>query len=146
MQVGIPEERIAVIENGQVVEFENEAMHIGERIPGGYVFVDGSGVGDVGPAVVREREVLAQDGFVLVNLTLDRNTCHLVEEPEIITRGFVYAREAEELLESTRQIVRQAVNCASNGRMQSDLEQTLKSFLYSKTKRRPMVFVSMSKL
>jgi len=144
-QVGIPEERIAVVENGQVVEFENGQMHTGERIPGGYVFVDGAGVGEIGPDVMREREILARDGFVLVNLTMDRNTCRLLEEPEIITRGFIHATDAEDLLDATRKMVVQTVDCTSNGRLQTDLEQTLKSFLYSKTKRRPMVFVTLSK-
>jgi ribonuclease J len=144
-QVGIPEERIAIIENGQVVEFEGGEMHTGERIPGGYVFVDGAGVGEIGPDVMREREILARDGFVLINLTMDRNSCRLLEEPEIITRGFIHAAEAEGLVEATRKMVVQTVDCTSNGHLQSDLEQTLKSFLYSKTKRRPMVFVTLSK-
>ena len=144
-QVGIPEERIAIVENGQVVEFEDGEMHTGERIPGGYVFVDGAGVGEIGPDIMREREILARDGFVLVNLTMDRNTCRLLEEPEIITRGFIHASDAEDLLDATRKMVVQTVDCTSNGRLQSDLEQTLKSFLYSKTKRRPMVFVTLSK-
>ena len=144
-EVGVPEERITVIENGQVVEFIDGEMQIGERIPGGYVFVDGAGVGEIGPSVVRERETLARDGFVLVNLTLDSDSSRLVEEPEIITRGFVYAREAEELLEATRQLVVDTVNSASNGKLHSDLKQTLKSFFYSQTKRRPMIFVTMSR-
>ncbi len=143
-QVGLPEERIAIVENGQIVEFQNGEMNKGERVPGGYVFVDGAGVGEIGPDIMREREILARDGFVLVNLVLDRNNYRLLEEPEIITRGFVYAPEAEELLEAARQVVVKTVNIASNGRMQSDLVQTLKSFFYSKTKRRPMVFVTMS--
>jgi ribonuclease J len=143
-EVGIPRERIAVIENGQALIFENGEMHLGDRVPGGYVFVDGAGVGEIGPSVVREREILSRDGFVLVNLTLDRNTCRLVEEPEIITRGFVYAREAEDLLNAARQLVIETVDCSSNGKIRNDLEQTLKSFLYSKTKRRPMVFITMS--
>jgi ribonuclease J len=120
-------------------------MHTGERIPGGYVFVDGAGVGQIGPDVMREREILARDGFVLINLTMDRNNCRLLEEPEIITRGFVHASEVEGLLDATRKMVVQTVDCTSNGRLQSDLEQTIKSFLYSKTKRRPMVFVTLSK-
>ena len=143
-EVGMPAENIAVIENGHVVEFEDGKMRIGERIPGGYVFVDGAGVGDIGPSVMREREILARDGFVLVNLNLDRYTCRLVDDPEFITRGFVYSREADELFDAARKLVVQTVDCTSNGRMQADLEQTLKSFFYSKTKRRPMVFVSMS--
>jgi ribonuclease J len=146
-QLGFPEDRVAIIENGTVVELDAEgAMHIGDRIPGGYVFVDGVSVGEVGPAVMREREILAQDGFVLVNLTLDRSSCRLREEPEIITRGFVYEPEADELLEGTRRIVTESVDCVSNGHLREDLEQTVKSYLYSKTKRRPMVFVTISQV
>ena len=144
-EVGVPAENIAVIENGQVVELQDGKMRVGERIPGGYVFVDGSGVGEIGPTVMREREVLARDGFVLVNLILDQETCHLVEEPEIITRGFVHTPESDELFEATRKLVTQSVNCTSNGRIRQDLEETLRSFFYTKTKRRPMVFVTVSK-
>ena len=144
MQLGIPEENTAVIENGNILEFHQETMKVVDRIPGGYVFVDGSGVGEVGPAVMREREILANDGFVVVNLTLDRTSCRLRDEPEIITRGFVYEPEAEDLLADTRRIVTETVNCTSNGRMRSDLEQSVKAYLYTKTKRRPMVFVTIS--
>ncbi len=156
-QLGYSEDRVAVIENGMVVEIkcgkngkkgsksDEPRMKLGERIPGGYVFVDGAGVGEVGPSVMREREVLSQDGFMLVNLTLDKKSCRLLCEPEIITRGFVYEPEAEELLEGARKIVTQSVNCVSNGRLQEDLEQTVKSYLYTKTKRRPMVFVTVMK-
>jgi ribonuclease J len=142
--VGIPNENVAVIENGQVVEFHDGRMHIGERLPGGYVFVDGAGVGDIGPSVVREREALARDGFVLVNLTLDSDTNMLREEPEIITRGFIYARNGDDLLEATRSLVKQTA-ATGNGNLQEDLEQTIKSFLYNRTKRRPMVFVTLSR-
>ncbi len=144
-EVGVPAENIAVIENGQVVELQDGQMRVGERIPGGYVFVDGSGVGEIGPSVMREREILARDGFVLVNLILDEKTCHLVEEPEIITRGFVHTAESDDLFEAARKLVTQAVNCTSNGRMRQELEETLRSFFYTKTKRRPMVFVTVSR-
>ena len=141
-EVGIPRKNIEVIENGQVVEFQDGKMKLAERIPGGYVFVDGAGVGDIGPSVVREREALARDGFVLVHLVMDRNTCVLSEPPEIITRGFIYQRDEGDLLAETRKLVEDGVRCG-NGNLQKDLEQSLKSFLYSKTKRRPMVFVTM---
>jgi ribonuclease J len=143
-EVGIPAESIAVVENGQTIEFENGKMRLGERIPGGYVFVDGAGVGEIGPSVMREREILSRDGFVLVNLNLDRNTCRLVEKPEFITRGFVHAPEADDLFEAAQKLVMQSVDCSMNGKLQGELEQTLKSFFYSRTKRRPMVFVTMS--
>ncbi|HEX7973607.1 MAG TPA: ribonuclease J, partial [Anaerolineales bacterium] len=145
-QVGIPSDNIAVIENGQVIEFEDGKMQMGERVPGGYVFVDGAGVGDIGPSVVREREALARDGFVLVNLTLDRNTGNLCDEPEIITRGFIYAKNGEDLLTATRRLVSETVHTSNgNGNLQNDLEQTVKSFLFNKTKRRPMVFITLSR-
>jgi ribonuclease J len=133
-----------VIENGMVVEFKDGQMTQGERIPGGYVFVDGSSVGEVGPSLMREREILANDGFVLVNISLDRKSSHLRGVPEIITRGFVHEPDAAELLENTRRIVAESVNSTSNGHMKDDLEQSVKSFLYTKTRRRPMVFVSIS--
>ncbi len=142
IQLGLPVDHVPIVENGNVIEFEDGVMRMGDRIPGGYVFVDGAGVGEVGPAVMREREILAQDGFVLVSLTLDRNSCRLSEEPEIITRGFVYEPEAEPLLNDVRQVVTDAIDSVSNGRLQADLEQTVKAFLYSRTKRRPMVFVT----
>lgn len=142
-EVGIPEERIAVVENGNVIEFENGKMQMGERLPGGYVFVDGAGVGEIGPSVVREREVLARDGFVMISLVLDRTTNRLREKPEIITRGFVYSRESDELLADTRRLVTETVNSTGNGKLKG-LEQIIKSFLYSKTKRRPMVFVTIN--
>ncbi len=144
-EVGIPQENIAVIENGQVVEFQDGGMTLGERVPGGYVFVDGAGVGDIGPSVVREREALARDGFVLVNLTLDQHSCNLREDPEIITRGFIYARNEDDLLGATRNLIKSVLDCSKNGELQGDLEQAIKSFLYNKTKRRPMVFVTMSR-
>lgn len=143
-QVGISEENIGVIQNGRVVEFEDGEMHIGERLPGGYVFVDGAGVGDIGPSVVREREALARDGFVLVNLTLDQDTSNLLEEPEIITRGFIHTRNEDELLEETRALVKKTIE-QGNGAGGKDLQHTLKTFLYNKTRRRPMVFVTLSR-
>jgi ribonuclease J len=141
-EMGIANENIAVVENGQVIEFRDGALKLGERIPGGYVFVDGAGVGDIGPSVVREREALARDGFVLINLVMDRNSGRLKDDPEIITRGFVYAREADDLLENIKSKTRQIVK-TSNGSPKEDVEQAIKAFVYNETKRRPMVFVTL---
>jgi ribonuclease J len=143
-QVGIADENICVIENGNVIEFKDGEMRRGERMPGGYVFVDGAGVGDIGPGELREREALARDGIVLVNLTIDRHTNSLVEDPEVITRGFIYSRNGEDLVSATRRLVKDIVG-DGNGSMQGDLEQTIKTYLYNKTKRRPMVFVTLSR-
>jgi ribonuclease J len=144
-QVGMPDDHIAVVENGQVIELDEQEMRLAERVPGGYVFVDGAGVGDIGASVVREREELARDGFVLVNVRVDRNTCRLVGEPEIVTRGFIFARNGDDLFASTSQLINDAINCGA-GNVQSDLEETIKSYLFNKTRRRPMVFVTVSRV
>ncbi len=144
-EVGLSPDNIAVIENGQVVEFEGGEMSIGDRVPGGYVFVDGSRVGEVGPSVVREREALARDGIVVISLMLEKSSGRLIEEPEIITRGFVYKRDAQDLLTLARNRITDTVN-RGNGNLQDDVEQTIKAFFYNETKRRPTVFVTINRL
>jgi ribonuclease J len=142
MEIGFPAENIAVVENGRVIEFEDEIMELGERIPGGYVFVDGSRVGDVGPSVVREREALARDGIVVISLALD-STGRLCDEPDIITRGFIYKHDADDLIEEiSEQVV--AVVSNGNGNIHDDVVQRVRSFLYRETKRRPQIFVTLS--
>jgi ribonuclease J len=144
-EVGLSPENIEVIENGQVVEFDNGRLSLGDRVPGGYVFVDGSQVGEVGPSVVREREALAKDGIVVISLVLEKSSGRLMEEPEILTRGFVYKRDAKDLLAVARNRITDTVN-RGNGNMQEDIEQTIKAFFYNETKRRPMVFVTINRL
>jgi ribonuclease J len=144
-ELGIAEENIAVIENGQVVEFENGDLSLGDRVPGGYVFVDGSRVGEVGPSVVREREALAKDGIVVISLILEKSSGRLIEEPEIITRGFVYKRDAKNLLADARNRISDTIN-RGNGNIQNDIEQSIRAFFYNETKRRPMVFVTINRL
>jgi ribonuclease J len=144
-EVGLPEENIAVIENGQIIEFEDGMMSLGDRVPGGYVFVDGSQVGEVGPSVVREREALSKDGIVVISLVLEKGSGRLIEEPEILTRGFVYKRDAKELLALAKNRITDTIN-RGNGNIQDDIEQTVKTFFYNETKRRPMVFVTINRL
>ena len=144
-EIGLSPESMTVIENGQVVELEDGEMSLGERVPGGYVFVDGSRVGEVGPSVVREREALARDGIVVISLMVEKNSGRLIEEPEIITRGFVYKRDAEDLIAVARNRITETIN-RGNGNIQDDLEQSMKAFFYNETKRRPMVFVTINRL
>jgi len=141
-EIGFSDQNVQVIENGQVLEFENGKMQTKERIPGGYVFVDGSRVGDIGPSVVREREKLSQDGVVLISLILNQNG-RLYENPDIISRGFVYKHGDKDIIEETKAKVREVVD-RSQGDLHNDLIQTIKSFLYSKTKKRPIVLVTMN--
>jgi ribonuclease J len=114
----------------------------GERVPGGYVFVDGSGVGDIGKAVIRDREILARDGFIMVVVNVDGGG-HVLTEPEIITRGFVYLREADELIEQVKDTIYDVLAQSrdlQNGRRRDKLQDALSRVLFNETKRRPMVF------
>jgi len=142
--VGVPKENIAVLENGQSVVFDDGSMRKGERVTTSYVFVDGSGVGDVDPEVMRERELLAQDGIVIVNVRLNRMNGRLQEEPQIITKGFVLVRDAEPLLTEARRLIAAAVT-RSTGNLDHELREVVSNFLYSETRRRPMVFININK-
>ena len=140
---GMRADNVTVIENGTTVELDGRGVKVGERQPGGYVFVDGSGVGDVGRAVIRDREILAQDGFVLVSVLVDRRSGKLVEEPRIVSRGFVYLREAEDFLDQIRDNITHTVNRSRrnlNGSRQTLVEENLSKLIYNETKRRPMIF------
>lgn len=143
-QIGIPAENIAIIENGQVVEFDGEGMRLGERIPNNAIFVDGSGVGDVGPDVMREREVLARDGIVMINLNIDRFTGDLVGDPEIQSKGFIVLSEADGLLAGMKKKAAEIVRRGGNN-LKADVEQSIKSYLFNETRRRPTIFVTISK-
>jgi ribonuclease J len=108
--------------------------------------VDGSGVGDVGPAVMREREALARDGFVVVHLKVNRTNGKLVGKAEIVSKGFVFMRDAEELFQVAQSKIEDcAINCNGN-ELESEVEKDLTRFFYAETRRRPMVFVFASEV
>jgi ribonuclease J len=135
---GISAENIFVVENGMVVEFDKDRARVADRIPGGWVFVDGSGVGDIGPAVLRDREILSEDGFVLAVVQLDKKTGRLLERPKIITRGFVYVKEQMDLIGRAEEEVTAALRVDGQDPY-STVRKTLADLLYSETQRRPMV-------
>jgi ribonuclease J len=143
MQAGVPEENIFVVENGATLIVNKRGIRLGERVPGGYVFVDGSGVGDVGRAVMRDREILARDGFMIVVATINPETGELVNEPEIISRGFIYLREADELIDMVKKTAADSLGNSRqsrNGKRRDMLQDSVSKVLYNETKRRPMVF------
>ena len=139
---GIPPDNVIVIENGTTLELDDGGVTVGERQPGGYVFVDGSGVGDVGPAVIRDREILARDGFMLVSVNIDQHTGKLIDEPRIVSRGFVYLKDAEDFLEQIRDSVTQLMNSPrrAKGNRRAMVEDSLSKLIYNETRRRPMIF------
>lgn len=138
--LGIPAENIAVVENGTLIELTPDTLTVGERVPGGYVFVDGAGVGDVGPIVMRDREILGRDGFVAVQVLIDRDTGELVERPEFISRGFVYLREAADLVASAEHVIEEIVATHADGDLTHAVQDALSRLFYNETKRRPMTF------
>lgn len=142
-QMGIPQENIAVVENGMVIEVDKHSIRVGERIPGGYVFVDGSGVGDIGRTVIRDREILARDGFIMVVVNVEANSGKLLGDPEIISRGFVYLKDSERLINTVKQTITEVLTntrASRNGKRREQLQDSLSRMLYNETKRRPMVF------
>jgi ribonuclease J len=140
-EIGFSADDIAVVENGRVIEFDDDEMSVGDRVPGGYVFVDGSGIGDVGPMVIRERETLSRDGFVTVQLHVDPGNGGLQDDPVIKSKGFVFIHESEELWQEAKQVIKEAANAADNGNMTQRVESELRRFFHSKTGRRPMIIV-----
>ena len=145
-EMGISADRVFVVENGQVLEFEDGEGRMGERIPGGYVFVDGAGVGDIGPAVLRDRDALARDGFVVAVIHVNLHTGQVVERPELISRGFVYRRDAGELLEDACDLVMEEVERAaalqgglSREQASSLVAHTLAKYFRDETRRHPMI-------
>ena len=143
-EVGVEEDKVVVVENGQVVELAGGNVRLGERIPGGYVFVEGESIGDIDHDIMRERGQLARSGIVLIDLSLDKYSGKLLHDPEVLTRGFVSPREAEQLIPEVRKCVMDVVN---GGGLDSekDIINAVKSYLHQETKRRPMVFVTLSK-
>ena len=143
-QVGIPEEDVIVVENGQVVELSGGKIKLGERIPGGYVFVDGESIGDIDHGVMREREKLARSGILFIDISLNKSTGRLLHEPEIITRGFVSPEDAEQLIPEVRKRVIEIVD-GGGVDDEKNIVSAVKSYLHEETKRRPMIFVTMSR-
>jgi ribonuclease J len=142
VQSGIPAENVFTVENGRVLEIDKYGVRLGERVPGGYVFVDGSGVGDIGRIVIRDREILAKDGFLLVAVNVKKETGEIVGHPEIISRGFIYLRDSDELLDLVRGTIQDVLHNehGNNGRRRDRLQESISRVLYNETKRRPMVF------
>ena len=141
-EMGIPEEYTLTVENGVVLEFDAENATIGERLPGGYVFVAGSSVGDVGPAVLRDREALASNGVVTVAFKWDFEERRIEGMPELTSRGFVYERDAGELMigavERLLVALRETSRISKRG-LDEATREALTRYFYDHTGRRPTI-------
>lgn len=139
---GIPRENIFVVENGQVIEFDDTGALVAERITAGHVMVDGLGIGDVGSVVLRDRHLLSRDGFLVIVIAIDEKTGRLIDGPDIISRGFVYVRDSEDLIEEAKERV---IDLLDSGQVHRDtvasvIRDNLSQFLYQRTRRTPMIF------
>ncbi|MDR3344116.1 MAG: RNase J family beta-CASP ribonuclease [Oscillospiraceae bacterium] len=145
LSMGMPKERVLIAENGSVAIVSQKGFGLGNPVPAGRVFVDGFGVGDVGSIVLRDRKLLAQDGIMVLSMTVSSATYELVAGPEVFTRGFVYVKEAEELIEAARRTAAQVFNlCVSNNMIEmqaikSKIRDTVGQLLFERTKRSPMI-------
>jgi ribonuclease J len=144
-ECGLTDDAIHLPEKGEVIEFKNDRIRPAGKVPAGNVLIDGSGVGDVGNIVLRDRKLLSQDGILIVVVTLNKKEKKISSGPEIISRGFVYVRESEKLLEEAsnrvRVIVEQSISRDTFdwAMIKQDMRDSLNQFLYEKTKRRPMI-------
>lgn len=144
-QMGIPKENIFVAENGQILEFTNNSGSKGGKVTAGRILIDGLGVGDVGNIVLRDRKQLSQDGIFIVVITINKEANLLVSGPDIVSRGFVYVREAEELIDESKGQIKIVLDRCFEKKLtdwatiKSQIRDSLSRYLYEKTGRRPMI-------
>lgn len=145
MELGIPKEHIFIVSSGDVLELSEEEAAVTGKVAVGEVLVDGLGVGDVGNVVLRDRQHLAEDGIIIVVMALDSYSGQLASGPEIVSRGFVYVRESDELMAEARELVSSQVlrcldrNVTDWGKIKATIKDCLSDFVWKKTKRRPMI-------
>ncbi|TXC91902.1 ribonuclease J [Metabacillus litoralis] len=144
-QIGLEDKNIFLVDKGEVIEFKGNHVYTGGKVPSGNVLIDGLGVGDIGNIVLRDRRLLSQDGILIVVVTLDKQRKKINSGPEIITRGFVYVRESEELIANATKVVSNVVERSMReqaiewSQIKLNIRESLNQFLYEKTKRRPMI-------
>ncbi|MEE8885704.1 MAG: ribonuclease J [Eubacteriales bacterium] len=145
LELGIPKENIFVMKTGDVLELDQESAKVTGSVATGEVLVDGLGVGDVGNIVLRDRQRLSEDGIMIIVMTFEKESGKLIAGPEIVTRGFVYVRESEDLIDEARSVVNDAINeCLDQNitdwtRIKSTIRDELGGFLWKRTQRKPMI-------
>ena len=144
-EVGMPAENIFVMQTGQVLELDKNSAKVTTTVPIGNVLVDGLGVGDVGNIVLRDRKHLSEDGLMIVVVTISKEDGKVLAGPDIISRGFVYVRESEDLMDGAKTVIKDVLNeCEEKNikewaYLKNNIKENLKEYLYTKTKRNPMI-------
>jgi len=143
--MGIPKENIFILSSGDVLTLSAEKAAITGEVQAQGIFVDGLGVGDVGNIVIRDRQLLSENGLIIVVVSLEKHSNQILSGPDIVSRGFVYVRESEDLMEEARVIVAKALdkylskNNADWGKMKTEIKDSLSEYIWKKTKRNPMI-------
>ena len=144
-KMGIPPENIFLLNNGRVLELNKKEAKITTSVPSGRILVDGLGVGDVGNIVLRDRQHLSQDGLIVIVMTMDSSTGEIVSGPDVVSRGFVYVRESENLMEDVKRAIRDEVRMFEEhgirdwSTIKSTLKDNLRDYIFQRTKRNPMI-------
>ena len=144
-EMGIPSENIFILENGKTLELNKKEAKITTSVPNGKILVDGLGVGDVGNIVLRDRQHLSQDGLIVIVMTMDGSTGEIVSGPDVVSRGFVYVRESETLMDDVKKVIRQEVRTFEEegvrdwSTIKSTLKDDLRDYIFQRTKRNPMI-------
>ena len=143
--MGIPKENIFILESGDVLSIGEDNAKVTGKVPAGSVLVDGLGVGDVGNIVLRDRQNLAENGIIIVVLTLEKYTNQILAGPDIVTRGFVYVRESENLIDNAKEVVTEALldildnSTADWGKIKMVVKDSLGEYIWKTMKRSPMI-------
>ena len=144
-KMGVPAENIFILNNGRVLEVNRNEAKLTTSVPSGKILVDGLGVGDVGNIVLRDRQHLSQDGLIIIVMTMDASTGEIVSGPDVVSRGFVYVRESENLMEDVKKVIRDEVRkfeeqgISDWSTIKSTLKDNLRDYIFQKTKRNPMI-------
>ena len=143
--LGIPKENIFILKSGNVLELSDKEAKVVDNVHTGEILVDGLGVGDVGNIVLRDRQHLAEDGIIIVVLTLQGGSGQLLAGPDIVSRGFVYVRGSESLMDEAQHLLNEHVTDLTDrgitdwGKIKTEIKDSLGEFVWKKTKRRPMI-------
>ncbi len=144
-ELGYDKDHIKILQSGDVLEISDEGAEVVDKVQVGNIYIDGLGIGDVGNIVLRDRQHLAEDGIIIVAMTLNSASCEILAGPDIVSRGFVYVKESESLMDEARAVLDKAVDdCMAKritdwGKIKSAVKQSLSDFVWKKTKRRPMI-------